>query len=305
MNMTAQQKKGLGKGLSALMSEEYSSFGEQSASQNSLKLSQLKSGRYQPRSHFEDTYLQELAASIKKNGIMQPILVRAADDEDNYEIVAGERRWRAAKIAGLEEVPVLIRDIDDKQALELALVENIQRQDLTPVEEALGFQRLIDEFSYTQEELASTVGKSRSHIANMLRLLNLPEKVRIYLDEQKISAGHARALLNAKNPEELIEEVVKRGLNVRQTENLCRSGLPNFEKEKQEQTTQRKNDTPARRSISAKDKDPDIVALEETLSQSIGLKVSINDNGQHGEVLIRYESLVQLDDILKRLGGNL
>jgi ParB family chromosome partitioning protein len=298
--MSNAPKKGLGKGLSALMSEDYSTaMGEDvPATGNTLPLGEIVSGRYQPRHKFSEQYLQELSDSIRKNGIMQPILVRKTE-AGKYEIIAGERRWRAAGMAGLTEVPVIIKDIDDKQALELALIENIQRQDLTPLEEASGYQRLMDEFSYTQEELAGTVGKSRSHVANLLRLLSLPEKIKAYLDEDKLTMGHARALLNAKDAEMLADEVVKRGLNVRQTENLCRTGLP---------TGKEPSGAPRRagstgRSSAARDKDPDILALEETLSENLGLKVSINDEGQHGQIIISYDSLSQLDDILRRLGG--
>ena len=300
--MTNAPKKGLGKGLSALMSEEYSTTmgGEETSAgtQQTLPLGNIVSGKYQPRHKFSDQYLQELAESIRKNGIMQPILVRRTEQKDRYEIIAGERRWRAAGIAGLAEVPVLVKDIGDQQALELALIENIQRQDLTPLEEASGYQRLIDEFSYTQEELAGTVGKSRSHVANLLRLLSLPEKIKTYLDDDKLTMGHARALLNAKDAEALADEVVKRGLNVRQTENLCRTGMPTGTGNSGEKRT-----SSPRSNAPARAKDPDILALEETLSENLGLKVSINDEGQHGQIVVTYESLSQLDDILRRLGG--
>lgn len=300
--MSNATKKGLGKGLSALMSEDYSSTMDETAasSQSSLPLDHIVSGRYQPRHKFNETYLQELADSIRKNGVMQPILVRANGANDRYEIIAGERRWRAARLAGLNEIPVLIRDIDDQQALELALIENIQRQDLTPLEEASGYQRLIDEFSYTQEELATTVGKSRSHVANLLRLLSLPEKIKAYLEDDKISMGHARALLNAKDAETLADEVVKRGLNVRQTENLCRTGMPDASAA----AMAPKKKAGSVRMVPSGDKDPDILALEETLSENLGLRVSINDQGQNGQLIISYESLSQLDDILRRLGGS-
>jgi ParB family chromosome partitioning protein len=302
--MSNAPKKGLGKGLSALMSEDYSATMDDApqtgtaGGSHSLPVEKLISGKYQPRHRFSDQYLQELAESIRKNGIMQPILVRRTDGEDTYEIIAGERRWRAARLAGLEQVPVIIKEIGDQQALELALIENIQRQDLTPLEEASGYQRLIDEFSYTQEELAGTVGKSRSHVANLLRLLSLPDKIKAYLDDDKLTMGHARALLNAQNPEALADEVVKRGLNVRQTENLCRNGLPAAQSKASEKRAGAARTAPGNRA-----KDPDILALEETLSENLGLNVSINDEGQHGQIVISYDSLSQLDDILRRLGG--
>lgn len=298
--------KGLGKGLSALISEDYSRIAslepEESHSTkedkktSTLDVSVIVSGKFQPRTRFTEEYLRELAESIRRNGIMQPIVVRPAPEQANkYEIIAGERRWRAAQLAGLQEVPVIIRDIDDQQALELALIENIQRQDLTPLEEAAGYQRLIDEFSHTQEELAKTVGKSRSHVANLLRLLSLPDSIKQLLDEDKISMGHARALLNVQNPEEIASEIIKRGLNVRQTENIARSGIISSENiSHQKQPKQ----------YIVKEKDPDILALESTLSESLGLNVSIEDNGQSGKIIVSYDSLSQLDNILKRLGGS-
>jgi len=302
--MNSAQNKRLGKGLSALMSDDYSNSIDEDAPSvkesshgQTIEVGELVSGKFQPRHRFAENYLEELAESIRKNGIMQPIVVRQApDNSDKYEIIAGERRWRAAQIAGLTEVPIIIRKIDDQQALELALVENIQRQDLTPLEEAAGYQRLIDEFSYTQEELSSTVGKSRSHVANLLRLLSLPESIKNYLDNDQLTMGHARALLKAPNPEEMAEQVVKRGLNVRQTENLCRIHLPDNGKS----TNAKKKPSSQNES---RDKDPDILALEETLSESLGLRVSIDDEGQSGNILITYESLSQLDDVLQRLSN--
>jgi ParB family chromosome partitioning protein len=300
--MNNAQNKRLGKGLSALMSDEYSHTIDdttpmEGAHSQTINISELVSGKFQPRHRFTEKYLQELAESIRKNGIMQPIIVRkSAESLDKYEIIAGERRWRAAQIAGLSEVPIIIRKIDDQQALELALVENIQRQDLTPLEEGAGYQRLIDEFSYTQEELAVTVGKSRSHVANLLRLLSLPESIKAYLDTEQLTMGHARALLKAPDPEALADQVVKRGLNVRQTENLCRVTMPN---------AGNNNNAKKKVSFNASErvKDPDILALEETLSESLGLRVSIDDDGQSGNIVITYESLSQLDEVLQRLSS--
>jgi ParB family chromosome partitioning protein len=301
--MVSPTPKGLGKGLSALLSEDYSRSTDvevkESQPSNSLHVDEITSGKFQPRTRFTEEYLKELSESIRRNGIMQPIVVRPNPlDLTKYEIIAGERRWRAAKMAGLTQVPVIIRDINDQQALELALIENIQRQDLTPLEEAAGYQRLIDEFSYTQEELSKTVGKSRSHVANLLRLLSLPDSIKLFLEEDKITMGHARALLNAPNPEELAKEVVRRGLNVRQTENICRGGMMSGG-----------DDTPMQamnqsRTHAPREKDPDILALEATLSESLGLNVSIDDRGQAGKIIISYDSLSQLDNILKRLGGS-
>ncbi|MCH2547776.1 MAG: ParB/RepB/Spo0J family partition protein [Alphaproteobacteria bacterium] len=310
--MNATKQKGLGRGLSALMGEEgdtpvsrqtNTNQSKNSNNYNELPISALKPGKYQPRSHFKLEQLQELADSIAHNGIMQPILVRPVDNHGNYEIVAGERRWRAAKLADLTQVPVIIRELSDKLALELAIVENIQRADLSPVEEAAGYQRLMDEFDYTQEELSETVGKSRSHVANLLRLLNLPIEIKDMLDRGDITMGHARALLGNKDAITMAEEIIRKGLNVRQTEALARRD-PN-----------KPIGRPRKGSISAPHsaapgqnqgpKDPDIIALEDTLSENLGLKVSIDDHGSNGLISIQYSTLEQLDDILRRIGGSI
>ena len=304
--MATITQKGLGKGLSALIAENNMPKASAPAKSSdaaasgvyTLAANKLHAGKYQPRSHFNETALSELAESIRKNGIMQPIIVRASKvDAGKYEIVAGERRWRAAQLAGIAEVPVIIRDIHDKQALELAIVENIQRQDLSPIEEANGYQRLIEEFEYTQEELASTVGKSRSHVANLLRLLSLPGEIREMLEKNELTMGHARALIGVPNAVELAKDIVRKGLNVRQVEQVSRDvqGV-----EKKTVTRAGSNGTaPYRAPVN---KDPDIIALEESLSENLGLKVSINDRGQSGELIISYDSLSQLDVILRRLG---
>jgi len=304
----ATPSKGLGKGLSALISEsampqvstkieDRQEPGIKVTGLTTLPVGQLASGKYQPRTQFDEGTLTELAESIEKNGIMQPIIVRAVT-AGRYEIVAGERRWRAAKIAGLQSVPVIVRDITDKQALELALVENIQRQDLSPLEESAGYQRLIEEFEYTQEELASVVGKSRSHIANLLRLLGLPDEVKTMLDKGDLTMGHARALLNAPDPVALAREIVKRGLNVRQAEAVSREVQGH---EKRTVTRAGSGNAPYRAPVN---KDPDILALEESLSENMGLRVSINDRGQSGEIIVAYDNLSQLDVILRKLGSN-
>jgi len=304
--MATITQRGLGKGLSALISENHTPAASAPAKSSAaaasgvytLPLAKLHAGKYQPRSHFNDTSLSELAESIRKNGIMQPVIVRASPKQpDKYEIVAGERRWRAAQIAGLDQVPVIIRDIPDKQALELALVENIQRQDLSPVEEANGYQRLIEEFEYTQEELAGTIGKSRSHIANLLRLLSLPAEIREMLEKNELTMGHARALIGVPGAVELARDIVKRGLNVRQVEQFSRD-VQGISKK----TVTRAGSGAQHRQQNNGNKDPDIIALEETLSENLGLKVSINDRGQSGEIMIAYDSLAQLDGILRRLG---
>ena len=305
--------RGLGKGLSALLSDSYSTSMDKADkdrenvapaghTQGTLPVEKLRSGKFQPRQHFADEQLEELSQSIQKNGIMQPIIVRPLSG-GNYEIIAGERRWRAAKMAGLGDVPVLIRDISDQTALELALVENIQRQDLSPLEEATGYQRLMDEFSYTQEELGTAVGKSRSHIANLLRLLDLPAPIQRFLEEGKLSVGHARTLLNVKGALELAEEIIRRGLNVRQTEKFIREAQQGPKPQNGKQSVNRGGS--GGHSSGNHTKDPDILALEETLSENLGLKVSIDDRGQNGEITIVYSSLEQLDEILRRLGGSI
>lgn len=319
MNAAANRK--LGKGLSALMAEDYSDTKKTDAPAvatpikdglANVPLNALVAGRFQPRTRFTEDQLRELAASIARSGVMQPIVVRPhPEQKGKYEIIAGERRWRASKLAKQSTIPAVIRALDDKAALEMALVENVQRQDLTAIEEALGYQRLMDEFSYTQEELSATVGKSRPHIANMLRLLSLPDSIRIKLEEGALTPGHARALVKADKPEELADEIIRRGLNVRQAENLARAGMPEIERKPRggarEGAGAKAAPAPVIGGVSqeTKPKDADVLALESTLSESIGVKVSINEapGGQKGQIVLSYESLQQLDDILRRLGG--
>ncbi len=306
--------KGLGKGLSALMAEDYSQEpsveGQAGQSIHQLDIKDLTSGKYQPRHHFDEAALKDLADSIRSNGVMQPIIARRLETPRNnaaYEIIAGERRWRASKIAGLDQVPVIVRDIEDKKALELALIENVQRQDLNALEESEGYQQLIDGFGYKQEELSKVVGKSRSHISNSLRLLGLPREITQLLREGELTAGHARALLQSDKPIELAQEVIRRGLNVRQTENLAKNGgLPVKEVVSNPEIPPRKAEAKkATSTVGAQDKekDPDILALEETLLEHLGMHVDIDDRGEKGAVVIHYESLAQLDTILKRLGS--
>jgi len=315
--MVKVQQRGLGKGLSALISENYANTPPAASSASvsaepatggvgELKHNLIVPGKFQPRTRFSEEQLQELATSIRKNGLMQPIIVRPIwrDGKAAYEIVAGERRWRAAGMAGMESIPAIVREIGDQQALELALIENVQRADLTPLEEAAGYQRLLEEFTYTQEELAGVVGKSRSHIANLLRLLSLPEDIRSLLDDGKISMGHARALLNAKNAGDLARMVVQKDLSVRQTESLARGGAPAAGAPPQGRARGAAQGGNSRPGAAQAPKDPDIIGLEMTISESLGMSVSIEDRGQSGEVVISYESLTQLDDLLRRLGGN-
>ncbi len=300
--MAQPQAKGLGKGLSALMNESLPPTSEPAASANEIRAEglsllspeQLVPGAYQPRRKFHEEELLELVQSIEKNGIMQPIIVREKS-AGQYEIIAGERRWRAAKLAKLKTVPVIIRKASDAQALELALVENIQREDLNPLEEAAGYQRLMKEFNYTQEKLAREVGKSRSHVANLLRLLDLGESIKKLIDEGKITMGHARALLSSSDPEALARLIVERGLSVRQVEELVKSRAPGKAKEKKQPATSHNAD-----------KNQDVLQIEALLSENLGLKVSINTkNAQAGEVVISYDSLTQLDEVLRRLGGSI
>lgn len=319
MNAPTKQK-GLGKGLSALMGDTAPvsptrasitrAEGEgmvpdpQDAPMivnNELPIGDLRPGKYQPRRAFRPDQLQELADSILRNGIMQPIVVRSLT-EGQYEIVAGERRWRAAKLADLQTVPVIIRnDLSDRVALELAIVENVQRSDLTPIEESAGYQRLMDEFGYTQEELAEVVGKSRSHVANLLRLQNLPDEIKEMLDKGDLTMGHARALLGAPDAVKLAHDIVTRGLNVRQTEALTRRDPEKPIGRPKGKAPQGYAPQPPQQGYGAKD--PDIIALEETLSENLGLKVSIDDRGQSGLISIQYTTLTQLDEVLRRLGG--
>ena len=279
-------RRTLGRGLSALLgaeSEDYASLDRVRLSKM-VPIELVHPGRFQPRHNFDETQLEALADSIRTNGILQPILVRRHPQTPNsFEIVAGERRWRAAQIARLHEVPVIIREIADGEALELALVENVQRQDLSPLEEAEGYRRLIEEFKNTQEDLARRVGKSRSHVANALRLLGLPEPVKALLEQGRLTAGHARALLSGADPAALAEQVVARGLNVRQTERLA----------------QQHRSAPSAKTT--REKDADTLALERDLSALLGLRVTISIQGRGGALTIHYRTLEQLDDVLKRL----
>jgi len=276
----------LGRGLSALFAEEAETASDQTTQPRTLAIDRLRPGRYQPRRHFDEDALEALVNSVREKGILQPLLVRPHDEHPaHYEIVAGERRWRAAQLAQLHEVPVVIRELSHREALEIALVENIQREDLGPLEEADGYRRLMDEFSHTQEDLAKAVGKSRSHVANMMRLLGLPEPVKLLVNDGKLTAGHARALLTASDPAGLAAVIVAQGLNVRQAEALAAG----------------RDKAPASRGSAPVAKDPDTVALERELGQLLGLKVLIASDGAGGALTIQYRSLEQLDDVLRRL----
>ncbi|MEZ5667978.1 MAG: ParB/RepB/Spo0J family partition protein [Alphaproteobacteria bacterium] len=281
-------RRGLGRGLDALFGDDYASDAarlDAVRASKAVPIESLTPGPYQPRRRFDDETLAQLAESIARHGLLQPILVRRhRDDPQRYEIVAGERRWRAAQLARLHEVPVVVRDMDDHDTLEVALVENIQRQDLSPLEEADGYRRLIEEFAYTQEALAKALGRSRSHIANTLRLLGLPEPVKKLVDDGRLSAGHARALLGAADPVAMAEQAVARGLTVRDIEKLAA----------------RKPKPAAAAPAAPAARDPNIVALERQISDVLGLKVSIIGT-THGHLAVEYRNLDQLDMVINRL----
>lgn len=290
------ERKRLGRGLSALLGED--SNGEvadiapaTSRAGREVPIESLHPGRYQPRRHIDEAAIDELSSSIKDKGVLQPILVRRDPEDANaYEIIAGERRWRAAQLAGLHEVPVVIKELTDQETLEVALIENLQREDLSPLEEAQAYQRLMNEFSHTQDALAKALGKSRSHVANTVRLLALPDAVKTYLEDGRLTAGHARALLGQDNAADLAKQIVTKGLNVRQTEALV-SKKPAASK-------------PGGSSSSAKPgskKDADTVALEQELADTLGLKVEIDDKGGHGVLALHYSSLDELDALLSML----
>jgi ParB family chromosome partitioning protein len=289
---THHEKRNLGRGLAALLGESEGEYGalQKTGGSRTLAVGKLIPGPVQPRRNFDDEALQALVESVREKGVLQPLLVRrAAGDGERYEIIAGERRWRAAQLAGLHEVPVVVRDMNDSEALEVALVENIQRQDLTALEEAEGYRRLMDDFAHSQGDLARAVGKSRSHVANMMRLLSLPEPVKQMLDEGSLSAGHARALIGADDPVSLARAVVRKGLNVRQTERLvARAGKSLSGK--------------GMAKIKARlQKDSNTLALERDLSVILGLAVTINLKGEAGDISIHFDALEQLDDVLRRL----
>jgi ParB family transcriptional regulator, chromosome partitioning protein len=254
--------------------------------QRKVPIEHIRPNPKNPRKNFSDEELAELANSIRERGIIQPIVVRPAKGQANaFEIIAGERRWRAAQRAKLHEVPIVVLEVTDGEALELAIIENVQRTDLNPLEEALGYQSLVDHYKHSQDDIAGIVGKSRSHVSNTLRLLKLPDSVKAYINAGKITAGHARALIGQPNPEELAHEIVTKGLNVRQ-----------IEQAKQEKSG-KKGKTGKKR------KDPNTAALERSLTDTLGLAVEINHRGRGGSVKIKYKTLDQLEDVTRRLEG--
>jgi len=288
-NEMAEGRRGLGRGLSALLGEaETSRATSEGGGQSEIPIELITRNPDQPRRAFGDAEIEELAASIREKGVLQPVLVRPSPDtQGQYQLVAGERRWRAAQKAGLRSLPALVRELDDSQVLEIAIVENVQRSDLNPLEEALGYRALMDRFGRTQEAVAQVVGKSRPHVANALRLLNLPAEVQAMLTDGRLSAGHARALVGAPDALALAREVVERGLNVRETESLTRRSP-----EKASAKAPRKGGVV---------RNPDIDALENDLSEILGLEVELLDRGGAGELRLSYATLEQLDDLCRRL----
>ncbi|MBN8828339.1 MAG: ParB/RepB/Spo0J family partition protein [Sphingobacteriia bacterium] len=291
------RNKTLGKGLSALLAANNSYNDENIESLNDnhnqtfIDVTRLKPSQYQPRKKFDDNALTELANSIKSKGVILPLIIR--EIEEGYEIIAGERRWRAAKLAHLDKVPVIIKQLTDKEALEFALLENIQRENLTPIEEAESYQRLIEEFSYTQEALSKQVSKSRSHIANLLRLLNLPHEIKGYLHDGKITIGHAKVLVGHEKAIELAEEVLTNELSVRDLENIV-SG-----KKTVNDITTKKEKSSSTPKFSSKDEE--IINIENGLTEHLGLKILIEDSSAGGKVIIHFHNLEQLDKIIQKL----
>ena len=287
--MTQAQKRRLGRGLAALIGDDTS---EESVVQDiralrHIPIELLHANPHNPRKHFAEEDLNTLAQSIKAKGLLSPILVRPKAD-GSFEIVAGERRWRASQRAGLHDLPVLVRELDDKETLAIALIENIQRADLNPLEEARAYRQLMEQYAYTQQALADEVGKSRSHVANTMRLLNLPDATQKKIEDGSLTAGHARALIATDTPEELADKIIKLSLTVRQAEELARETTPGSKKSK------------------AKfEKDADTRALEKQMSEAMGLGVEIKHRDKAGgQVVINYKTLDQLDDVIRKLGGS-
>lgn len=284
------EKKKLGRGLSALLGEQNEDYAklDRVRMAKPVAVELLHPGKYQPRHHVDEAAIDALAQSIKEKGILQPLLVRRhPDDPAAFEIIAGERRWRAAQKAQLHEVPVIIKDFDDQTTLEVALIENVQREDLSAIEEADAFQRLMDEFSHTQDDVARMVGKSRSHVANTLRLLALDANVKKLVEQGLLSAGHARTLIGVEGAYEKAKQIIDKALSVREAENLARQSSGKATKS----------------APKAKPKDIDTIALERDLSNTLGLKVVIDGTGAKGALKIAYENLDQLDAVIAMLRG--
>lgn len=285
-------RKRLGRGLAALIGEIDRPAAAEKPAANAdgkVPIEFLSPNPKNPRRHFGDADLTDLAQSIREHGVVQPVVARPSSTQaGRYEIIAGERRWRAAQRAGLTEIPIIVRDVNDRTALELAIIENVQRTDLNPVEEALGYQQLIDDHGYTQADLGNVIGKSRSHVANTLRLLKLPDVIRDMLVDGALSAGHARTLVTAQDPAGLAKQIVEEGLSVRQAEALAQmpaGGTPPKAKPAQ----------------GGSDKDADTLALEKLMTDTIGMIVTIQHKGKGGAIRVNYRSLEQLDELCRRL----
>lgn len=293
----AEEGRRLGRGLAALIGDraETVSDAERPKPQRKVPIEFLRPNPRNPRKNFDETHLAELTDSIRERGLIQPIVVRTLPQiADAFEIIAGERRWRAAQRAGLHEVPIYVIEATDQQSLELAIVENVQRADLNPVEEARGYDQLIAQFGYTQADLAKIIGKSRSHVANTLRLMNLPDQVKTMLMDGTLSAGHGRALLAVRNPDAVASRVVAQGLSVREVERLAQSEQASHAEEAERGKT-------AGRKPGDVHKDADTRALERSLTDALGYKVVIDHRGEGGELKIRYRTLEQLDSLCDRL----
>ena len=289
----SEPKKGLGRGLSALLGEAPRPEPEAGGRRDSVReveVGRIRPNPSQPRQHFDEEALAELTESIRQHGVLQPVLLRPAGD--GFELIAGERRWRAAQRAQLHVIPALVREHDDSGSAELALIENVQREDLNAIEEAHGYQALIGRFGHTQDNVAKLVGKSRSHVANLLRLLDLPEAVRLMLLRGDISMGHARAVATSPEPEVLAREIADKGLSVRQAEDLAKRVRPGAGRDIARAVA--RNQRPV---------DADLVSLERQLSDMLGLKVEVKHKGKGGTVALSYSSLDQLDMICQRLSG--
>ena len=285
--MAEESKRRLGRGLAALIGETGEpEVMDRARGPRRIPIESISRNPRNPRVSFDAADLADLTASVKDRGILQPLIVRPSGPE-HYELIAGERRWRAAQAAGLAEVPVVVREVDDKAALEIAIIENVQRADLNPLEEAGGYQKLLDDFQYTQDELAGVVGKSRSHVANTLRLLKLPEGVRLHLAEGRLTAGHARALVGRADAEALAERIVDAGLSVRDVERLVAE-------------PQAASDSAPKRA----EKDADTRAVEQRIAEALGLAVDLKaaTNGS-GKLVLKYRTLEQLDGFLSRIGA--
>ncbi|MBH71159.1 MAG: putative chromosome-partitioning protein ParB [Alphaproteobacteria bacterium MarineAlpha6_Bin6] len=286
-----KKKKRLGKGLSALLNNDVEDFDlkQESNENNLISVNKITLSKFQARKKFDLDKLKELSESIEKNGLIQPVIVRKI--KNNFELVAGERRLRACKLVGIDKIPVIISDFDDRKAFESGLIENLQREDLTVIEEAEGYHRLMNEFNYTQEELSKIVSKSRSHVANLLRLISLPKEVKKFILDGKLTLGHARCLVNYAGAVDLAKKIIKEDLSVRYVESL-------FNKEDLDKKI---DDPDIKKNI--KEKDADTAILEKELSLKLGVKLTINDKNNKGNIKIEYRNIDQRENILKKLTG--